>query len=69
MTKHPMWRCQVAASNAEMLERKKADAAERAAEDRRIAAYLQDKAAREQVARPWRSSMSTSWGEEQNTES
>lgn len=40
---------QVAASNAEMLERKKADAAERAAEDRRIAAYLHDKAAREQV--------------------
>ena len=40
---------QVAASNAEMLERKKADVAKRAAEDRRIAAYLHDKAAREQV--------------------
>ena len=40
---------QVAASNAEMLERKKADVAERAAEDRRIVAYLHDKAAREQV--------------------
>jgi hypothetical protein len=49
MTNRLMWRCQVAASNAEMLERKKAEAAERAAEDRRIAAYLHDKAAREQV--------------------
>ena len=49
MTNLLMWRCQVATSNAEMLERKKAEAAERAAEDRRITAYLQDKAAREQV--------------------
>lgn len=40
---------QVLASNAEMLERKKADEAERAAEDRRIVAYLREKAAREQV--------------------
>ncbi len=40
---------QVAASNTEMLERKKADVAKRAAEDRRIMAYLHDKAAREQV--------------------
>ncbi len=39
----------MAVSNAEMLERKKAEAAERAAEDRRIAAYLKEKAAREQV--------------------
>ena len=40
---------QVVASNAEAQERKKAAAAERAAEDRAIAAYLTDKAAREQV--------------------
>ncbi len=39
----------MAAANAELLERKKADAAQQAAEDRRIAAYLADKAARDQV--------------------
>ena len=41
----------MAAANAELLERKKADAAQQAAEDRRIAAYLADKAARDQVGR------------------
>ena len=40
---------QVAAANAELLERKKLDAAQQAAEDKRIAAYIADKAAREQV--------------------
>ncbi|CAL5230041.1 g13486 [Coccomyxa viridis] len=39
----------VAAANAELLERKKADAAQQAAEDRRIAAYLAGKAARDQA--------------------
>ncbi len=67
VTKHPIWRCQVAASNAEMLERKKADAIERAAEDRRIAAYLLDKAAREQVV-PKKSPVSMGFYEEQTTQ-
>ena len=40
---------QVAESNAQMLERKKAEAAERAADDARIVAYLKEKAGREQV--------------------
>ena len=39
----------MAATNAELLERKKSEAAQQAAEDRRIAAYLADKAARDQV--------------------
>ncbi len=65
---------QVMASNAEMRERKKAAAAERAAEDRAIAAYLQDKAAREQASLctalrcaparlvPWDACCSGLWG-------
>lgn len=41
----------MAAANTELLERKKAEAAQQAAVDRRIAAYLADKAARDQVGR------------------
>ena len=40
---------QVAAANAALLERKAVEAAQQAAEEQRIAAYLADKAAREQV--------------------
>ena len=40
---------QVAAANATLLERKAAEAAQHAAEEQRIAAYIADKAAREQV--------------------
>ena len=40
---------QVAAANAALLERKAAEAAQQAAEEQRIAAYIADKAAREQV--------------------
>ena len=39
----------MAAANAALLERAALDAAQQAAEDRRIAAYLADKAARDQV--------------------
>ena len=44
-----LWLLQVAAANAELLERKKLEAAQQAAEEKRIAAYIADKAAREQV--------------------
>lgn len=40
---------QVAAANAELLDRKKAEGQQQAVEERRIAAYTADKAAREQV--------------------
>lgn len=40
---------QVAAANAELLEQIKLEAAQQAAEDKRIAVYIADKAAREQV--------------------
>ena len=39
----------MAAANAALLERAASDAAQQAAGDRRIAAYLADKAARDQV--------------------
>ena len=48
---------QVMASNADALERKKAAAAERVAEDHAIAAYLKDKAAREQARHHLRSTL------------
>jgi len=41
----------VAAANAQLLERKKVEAAQQAAEDKQIAAYIADKAARDQVGR------------------
>ena len=47
----------MAAANAELLERKKAEAEQQVAEDRRIAAYLADKAARDQAcSSTWTSS-------------
>ncbi len=44
-----VWLLQVAATNAELLDRKKLEAVQQAAEEKRIAAYIADKAAREQV--------------------
>ena len=41
----------MAAANAELLERKKAEAAQQAAEDKKIAAYIADRAARDQVGK------------------
>ena len=47
----------MAAANAALLERKAAEAEQQAAEEQRIAAYIVDKAAREQVLLPCRVSL------------
>ena len=41
----------MAAANAQLLERKKVEAAQQAAEDKKIAVYIADKAARDQVGK------------------